>query len=135
VHAPAGEHLAPCDSVVSLAPNTDTAAAVLCADGRLFTTADAAVTWSAPATFAGAIALAPATTGYLVVSAGRPECAGAQLLTVTDALASTVVGCYAMSTPATALPGTVAVSEAAGAIWLWAGDQLVRSTDAGATFK
>ncbi|MEB0002614.1 hypothetical protein QN357_06670, partial [Cryobacterium sp. RTC2.1] len=77
----------------------------------------------------------PATSGYLVVSAGRPECAGAQLLTVTDALVPTVAGCYAVSTPSTAMAGTVAVSEAAGTIWLWAGEQVVRSTDSGATFK
>ncbi|MEB0285055.1 hypothetical protein QN355_00650 [Cryobacterium sp. 10S3] len=107
----------------------------LCGDGRLFTTTDAAVTWSTPATLPGAIALAPATSGYLVVSAGRPECAGAQLLTVTDALVPTVAGCYAVSTPSTAMAGTVAVSEAAGTIWLWAGEQVVRSTDSGATFK
>ncbi|MDY7526486.1 MULTISPECIES: hypothetical protein [unclassified Cryobacterium] len=135
VHAPAGQHPAPCDAVVSLAPRSDTAAAALCGDGRLFTTTDAAVTWSTPATLPGAIALAPATSGYLVVSAGRPECAGAQLLTVTDALVPTVAGCYAVSTPSTAMAGTVAVSEAAGTIWLWAGEQVVRSTDSGATFK
>jgi hypothetical protein len=135
VHAPGADHAAPCTAVVSLAPQSDTAAAALCADGRLFSTTDAAATWSAPATLPGAIALAPASTGYLVVSAGRPECAGAQLLTVTDALVATVAGCYATSTPAAALPGTVAVSEAAGTIWLWAGNTVVRSTDAGATFK
>ncbi|MEB0307655.1 hypothetical protein QN345_20395, partial [Cryobacterium sp. 10I1] len=37
VHAPAGQHPAPCDAVVSLAPRSDTAAAALCGDGRLFT--------------------------------------------------------------------------------------------------
>ncbi|MEA9999649.1 hypothetical protein QN367_11105 [Cryobacterium sp. RTS3] len=135
VHAPGAEHAAPCDAVVALAPKSDKAAAALCADGRLFTTTDAAATWSAPAALPGAIAVAPASAGYLVVSAGRPECAGAQLLTVTDALVATVVGCHTTSTPAAALPGTVAVSEAAGTIWLWAGDTVVRSTDAGATFK
>ena len=135
VHAPGADHTAPCDAVVALAPRSDTAAAALCADGRFFATTDAAVTWSAPATLPGAVAVAPAAKGYLVASAGRPECAGVQILTVTDALSATANGCYATSTPAASLPGTVAVSEATGAIWLWAGDQVVRSTDSGVTFQ
>ncbi|TFC08841.1 hypothetical protein [Cryobacterium sp. MDB2-33-2] len=135
VHAPGADHAAPCDAVVALAPKGDKAAAALCADGRLFTTTDAAATWSAPVALPGAIAVAPADTGYLVVAAGRPQCAGAQLLTVTDALVATVEGCHTTSTPAAALPGTVAVSEAGSTIWLWAGDTVVRSTNAGATFK
>ena len=134
VHSPAGVLAAPCDDVVALAPRDAELAAVLCADGRVFATADGATTWSGPTTIAGAIALARTVDGYVAAAAGTADCAGLQTLTLTSELAVTPAGCLPLDAPAASLPGTVAISDGAGTLWVWHGDTLNRSTDLGATW-
>lgn len=135
VHSPTGDHAAPCDAVVALAPRDSKSAAVLCANGQGYTTADTASSWSGPATIPGAIALAAVDTGYFAASAGRADCAGVQILSLTNELASTPIGCYPLVEPAETLSGNVALSHASGTIWLWAASSLVRSADNGATWR
>ena len=134
VHSPAGVLAAPCDDVVALAPRDAEVATVLCADGRLFATADGASTWSEPTTITGAIALARTADGYVAAAAGTADCAGLQTLALTRELAVTPVGCLPLDAPAASLPGTVAISDGAGTLWVWHGDTLDRSTDLGATW-
>ena len=135
IHSPSGSAMAPCDAVVSLAVINDKAAAALCADGRLFATEDAAVTWSSPASIPGAVALTATDTGYLAAAVGRAECAGLQLLTLTPTLEATEFGCYKTDAQPASLAGNVAVSTAADTLWLWAVGAFVRSADGGANWQ
>jgi hypothetical protein len=41
-------------------------------------------------------------------------------------------GCAGTISPA---PGTVAIGGGSGAVWLWAGDSVLRSTDGGVSWK
>jgi hypothetical protein len=162
LHGPDGMQPAPCDAVVALAPGSsgssaDTAA-VLCADARIFTTADAAASWSAPLTVPGALALTATPGGYLALAAGaaaatRPTatpaataapatCLGLGVIDLgidsadpAGAPTATVTGCYVTAETAAALAGNIAVSASADdTLWLWIGDLTLRSTDAGRTW-
>jgi len=136
VHSPSGDVKAPCADVIALAPRDNNAAAVLCADHALFITTDAAEKWSEPVSVAGAVNLTVARTGYIVVAAGLPECAGVQVLALTvQPLKASSTGCLPVDAPPKTLPGTVAVSEAAGTLWLWAGNVFKRSSDGGTTWQ
>ena len=141
VHGPDGLATAPCDAVVTIAPSLGDAgsAAVLCADGRLFATTDAAATWSPPVTVAGMVTLTATSTGYVAVatttSATTPaDCIGVDLVVLTADLAPTVTGCYPTEQTPAALAGNVAVAAADDTVWLWIGDATLRSTDAGRTW-
>jgi hypothetical protein len=135
VHSPIGAAKAPCAAVVVLAPRDAKNAAVLCGNGEVYATADAAVTWSDPVAAPGALNITSTNSGYLAATVGRSECAGIQLLSLSTDLASTPTGCYPVVEPVKTLVGTVAVSSAAGTIWLWAGNSVVRSLDGGATWN
>lgn len=142
VHGPDGLAPAPCDAVVTLAASSDDAdsAAVLCTDGRLFATTDAAATWSPPVTVAGMVTLTGTPTGYLAVTttvtarsatADPATCAGVNLVALSVDLVPTVTGCYETEETPTALAGNVAVAVADDTLWLWIGDATARSADAG----
>jgi hypothetical protein len=137
VHSPAGDQSAPCDAVVTLAPRDAEAAAVLCANGGVYATSDGAASWSPPATVSGAISLTATESGYLAAVAGRAACAGVQVLSITNDLASAPgpAGCFPVVEPAETLSENVAMSAAHATIWLWAGNMLVRSSDSGSTWR
>ncbi|MDJ0338402.1 hypothetical protein [Cryobacterium sp. PH31-O1] len=145
VHGPDGLAPAPCDAVVTLAASSADAdsAAVLCADGRLFATTDAATTWSPPVTVAGMVTLTATPTGFSAVTtavtassatADPATCAGVNLVALNADLVATVTGCYETDETPAALAGNVAVAVADDTLWLWIGDATVRSTDAGRTW-
>ncbi len=152
LHGPDGVQPAPCDAIVALAPgSSELAAAVLCADTHVFATTDAAVSWSAPLTVPGALALTATPDGYLAVAAGatggQPTadpavCLGVSVINLSldsagdaaGALAATTTGCYVTAEAPAALAGNVAIASADGALWLWIGDATVRSTDTGRTW-
>ncbi|WP_104083271.1 hypothetical protein [Cryobacterium sp. Y11] len=133
VHGPDGDAPAPCDSVVHLAASTSDSAAVLCADGRLFTTADAAATWSAPVALPGMVTLTATDTGYLAVvtSADPTDCRGVNIVPLTETLEAAGATCFETDLAPTALAGNVAVSTADDTLWLWIGDATLRLTAAG----
>ena len=135
VHSPAGDTTAPCDAVVSLAVRDDKSAAALCGDGQLFATTDAAATWSEPTPARGVINLTATDSGYIVAAVGDAECAGVQLLAFAEALTISPTGCLVDASPPATLSGNVAMSAAAGTVWLWADETLARSDDLGVTWK
>lgn len=136
VHSPTGDVAAPCDSVIALAPRDADAAAVLCADQTIHATTDGAATWAKSVAVPGAVNLTVTQTGYIYTAVGLPECAGVQLIALSaKPLKITPTGCLPVETPAETMPGNVAVSEAAGTVWLWAGDVFKRSQDEGATWQ
>ncbi|TFD66499.1 hypothetical protein E3T47_08475 [Cryobacterium ruanii] len=156
LHGPDGVQTAPCDAVVALAPGASAdAAAVLCADARIFTTADAAASWSAPLTVPGALTLTATPGGYLALAAGpapvttQPTatpapatCLGLGVIDVSvdpadpaGAPIASATGCYVTDEAPAALAGNIAVSVADDdTVWLWIGDLTLRSTDAGQTW-
>jgi hypothetical protein len=130
VHSPVGSRPGPCpDALVDLAPRSGVEAAVLCADGSVHRTLDAAATWAAVGAVPGAVALADAGTEHLVAALGSARCAHG--VEVVIAGASQPVACV----PAPdAAPGQVALSVAGKAAWLWAGDVVAVSRDGGRTW-
>jgi hypothetical protein len=136
VHTPAGTTDAPCDSVVALASRTDTEAGVLCSDTRVFTTPDGGGTWSNSVTIRGAVNLAVTEMGYVIATVGLPECAGVQLIALSVEPPTAIpTGCLPVYEPAETMQGNVALTEAAGTLWVWAGDSLQRSTDQGTSWR
>jgi hypothetical protein len=152
VHGSTGLAPAPCDAVVSLAASSTDAdsAAVLCADGRIFGTMDAAASWSAPVIVPGVLALAAADTGYLALAAGTASgattsdptvCLGLSVIDLsvdpagdTADLIPSATGCYLTAEPPAELASNIAVASADDTVWLWIGDLTVRSIDAGQTW-
>lgn len=138
VHTPSGDVAAPCVSVVDLAnrPDSNGAAAITCADTNIFTTTDFGSTWSVPLKGDGIVNLAVTEMGYLLVTVGLPECAGVQLTALSvNPTTATPTGCLPVDVPAETMQGNVAVSEAAGTLWVWAGDSVMRSIDQGTSWQ
>ena len=133
VHSPAGDRPAPCAAVVDVAVVSDAQAAVLCSDQRLFRTADGAASWDAGTPVAGAAAVASGDGSYVVAASGASDCAGTGISSTGVAAGSPVepIGCAPASVTT---PGAVALSEAAGSVWLWAGDDVSVSRDGGRTW-
>ena len=134
VHSPSGDRSAPCSTVVAIAPSDLKSAAVLCADHTVYATSDAAASWTPPIPVPGASNLAVSAQGYLVTAAADSRCAGVRLVTLAgNPLAATSTACL----PLAAAPPAdqVAVSQASGTLWVWAGDSLKRSSDGGATWQ
>lgn len=137
VGTPSGAVDAPCATgAIAIAPSSDSAAAVLCADGTVATTADAGAAWSTPVEVAGAQALAPTSGGYVVARLGGSACAGVGLVVLSSEGA--VVGesgCVSVTGALESFAGQVAVSDGGGTWWVWVGESLVRSADRGATWS
>lgn len=137
VHAPGGDVQAPCPAgVVALSVSRTDAAAALCRDGGVASTVDGGATWGAVTAIAGAQALAPQPDGYLAAVLGSEGCAGIAIMTLDAAAAApTMVGCRESGANSAELAGRIALSESGdGTLWLWAGDDLARSADRGATW-
>ena len=140
IHSPSGDFAAPCVNVLAFAAHDANRAAVLCADQTVHLTTDAAQSWPMSALIPGVMNVAPSTRGYVIASVGAPDCAGVELLALSEGgdEATTDVtrtGCLPTAAVPDSLAGNIALSEAAGALWLWAGDMLSRSGDGGATWQ
>ncbi|TFC89943.1 hypothetical protein [Cryobacterium sp. TMT3-29-2] len=133
VHGPTGTFPAPCTSVIALAPRTDSTAALLCSDGSLFRTDDGAATFGSGIALPGAANLTVSDDGYIIVATDQAGCAGAQLLATPQELDGVLTpgGCR----EAAVTPGDLAVASADGIVWLWAGDEMSKSSDRGATWQ
>jgi hypothetical protein len=134
VHSPAGDKPAPCPAVVAIAASDAKSAAILCADHTAYVTSDAAVTWSRPLAVPGAGNLAVSAKGFVATASADSRCVGVRLVSLSGVpLAVGTTACL----PLDALPTAdhVAVSEASGTLWVWAGGSLKRSGDGGATWQ
>ena len=131
VHSPSGAFAAPCAVVTSLAVTDDSRAAVLCADGQLRATADGAATWGAAVPAPGVVDLTASSTGYLLAGTGG-SCEGVAVSSwAATGGVLTDVGCASGAAPAA---GQLAVAARAGSAWLWSGDDVLVSTDGGASW-
>ena len=135
VHAPGGVVQPACTSgVAAVSVSGTAAAAALCTDGSIAATIDGGLTWGASTALPGVQALAPQPDGYLAAVLGSDGCAGVAIMTLDRAgAAPTPIGCRETAADPAALAGQIALSETgAGTLWLWAGDELLRSADRGA---
>jgi hypothetical protein len=131
VHSPSGDRAAPCP-VIGLAVISDTRAGVLCGDGTIHRTTDGANSWDAGTVVGGAVALTTDAGTYLVGSLGAADCDGVAVASLAETATETVpVGCAPATTD---VPGGVAVSAAAGSLWIWAGETVLVSRDGGSTW-
>jgi len=134
LHSPSGNFTAPCATALALAARDTSGAAVLCSDGTIYLTADAATTWSAPVEIPGALTVTGSGDGYTVAVAGDESCDGVQLVGLSETADVDPLGCLPSGQTPESLVGNVAVSVADDTMWLWAGDALVRSGDGGKTW-
>ncbi|MGC5629543.1 WD40/YVTN/BNR-like repeat-containing protein [Georgenia sp. Z1344] len=124
-----GEVDAPCE-VAGLAGFDDNAAALLCTDGSLTVSNDGGASWTTAAEETNAVAIGLTLQGY-VLAGSDEECAGTQIWTAGVEGDTAPVGCAEdVQTEA----GQTAVSGAGGAMWLWADDETLVSTDGGSTW-
>lgn len=132
VHSPNGDVAAPCPAVVGLAVNGAGTAAVLCANRDVYRTTDGGRDWGNPTNAPAAVAIGSTASGYAIAATGQDGCSGIAVSTLdTGTGAAAPAGCAGIGAP----PGDVAISGSAGAIWLWAGDTVLRSTDGGSTWR
>lgn len=138
VHTVSGNVVAACESVVRLAAVAREVkpADILRADQTVFRTTTSGQTWSQSVSVPAAVNLGVTTMGYVIATVGLPECAGVQLIALSDQAPSpSSTGCLQVATPSETLPGNVAVSDAAGTLWVWVGDEVKRSLDEGAAWE
>lgn len=114
----------PCEPV-DLAALDAAEAAVLCTDGTLALTADGGASWGEEEAALDAVAIGVADDGYVLAGAHEDCEDGAVALLASDGEALGEPSC------APAQEGSVAVSATAGALWLWADNEVYVSTDGG----
>ena len=114
-------------AVLDLAALSPSAARVLCADGRVRSTANTGSSWTDSGQVSGAVALAvpsasPAQT--YVARLDAPDCAGVQVERVDQTAATS---CVKTAVPTGA--GQISLSLVGGGGWLAIGETTMRSTD------
>jgi hypothetical protein len=135
LHSPAGDFAAPCTDVIAIAVRDTDRAAVLCSDQSVWTTIDSGATWPSTVGIPGAMQITGAEGGYRVALVGASDCAGVQLISFSDDVSASGSVCFPVAADPAALVGNIAVSEAENVVWLWVGEQLVRSLDGGLTWQ
>lgn len=135
VISPSGQVDAPCAPVVQLAPRSPQSAMVLCSDSTVISTTDSGGSWSVPQSVAGTVAMTSTDTGWMLAAAGSEQCAGVQIIELSEDLALTERGCLPFYQPAQELSGSVAMSSADDTLWLWTDAGVTLSVDGGVTWR
>ena len=135
VVGPTGSADSPCGQVVSLAPTSQTAAAVLCSDQTVFVTDSGGADWIGPVSAPSTVGISASVEGYRLASVGYAGCAGIQLGSLLPGqYAVELTGCLPIETITAESAADIAVSEADGSVWVWTQDQVSRSSNGGATW-
>lgn len=140
IHGPRAEVPLPCATAVDLAGLDLSRAGLLCTDGGVWLTADGGVSWARAGTVADAVAIAPTADGYLLAALRPDTCAGVGVFPVASDGAGTSEAAAAGAGPLGCapiegvVPGEVALAVAGSEVWMWAGDAVLRSSDAGLTW-
>lgn len=135
VHSPAGDIAAPCTNVLVIAADDEDSAAVLCSDQSVWITNDSGATWPDKVAVLGGMNLAASEQGYRAAVLGAPGCVGVQVVTIVQSAPPVASGCFPTVSDPASLAGAVALTEADGNVWLWAGEAFVRSADGGVTWQ
>ncbi|MBD8703987.1 hypothetical protein [Frigoribacterium sp. CFBP 13712] len=139
IHSPSGDRVSPCSAstAVSLAPASDTSAAVLCADRTLFQTIDAGASWSDSLAVPGAVAITDSSGEYVLASEGLADCQGLAISEIPSSVTNeegVPIGCAGNETLPTSAGENVTLAASSGSVWLSAGDATVVSVDGGVTW-
>jgi hypothetical protein len=126
IHTGGAVQPAPCPAALQLASSANSTA-VLCAD-TVFTRAGDGTWASAPVP--GVLALAPSGSGYTLAVAGAAGCPGVSIQSLPVGGSPAAVGCDASVTE----PVEVTLAQQGQTLWLWSGDAVAVSADAGATW-
>ena len=136
VVSPSGSVDSPCGAVVSLAPASQSASAVLCSDQTVFMTDSGGANWIGPVSVPGAVGMSVSVAGYRLASIGQADCAGIQMgLVLPGQSGVEVSGCLVSESVTAVSLADVGLSEAGGSVWLWTQDQVSRSADGGVTWE
>lgn len=115
-----------------LAVGTETSVAVLCENTAVATSSDAGANWRMSEPFPGAAAITGIGQTYYLAQTGQPDCDGTLVLALGPDLVPTVSSCVLGG----GSPSETAISAATGgSLWLWRGDQVVKSLDGGANWQ
>lgn len=140
VHGPAAEVPLPCGGAVELAGLDADRAGLLCTDGGVWLTADGGAAWAQAGSVPDAVTIAPTADGYLLAVVRPATCAGVGVFPVAADGAGTSeagapdaapLGCAPIEG---ATPGQIALAAAGANVWMWSGDTVIRSVDAGLTW-
>lgn len=120
-----------CQQVTGLVGLDTNNAAALCGDGALYWTADGGAQWQLGATVPGlaAIASGPETT---IIAAGygvEPSCEGVSVHQIAGSGTNEFIGCATVSDHLELDPAEVAIGGTGDDLWLWIGDEILRSQD------
>jgi hypothetical protein len=134
INSPQAIVTAPCDEPVSIAPRSDSSAALVCGDRNVYRTQDGGATWSDGLLVPGIVAMDSDTDGYVIASTGETTCTGAQIFELSDTAGSTpaVIGCSPGSISSSRTD--IAMSAAGESLWLNAGQNAIVSVDGGRTW-
>lgn len=120
-----------CATPVDFAVRNDNEAAVICEDGVLRTTADAAVTWQEPEVDSLAISATAVDSGYLIAAVRHDECPGVRLVVLRAADAGQEDrACL----PAFDETDPVDLAVLGDDVWAWVGSEVGVSRDGGVTW-
>jgi len=134
VKAAGGHRSRPCgDRLVDLASIDLQRAAVLCGKGTVLATTDAGKSWAGRGTLAGAAALGTSGNEFLAASIGG-SCSGVTVTRFDGQSAIQDSSGVCVSSADGAKSGDVALDGSGSTVWLWAGDQVLTSTDGGKTW-
>lgn len=135
-----GGDAAPCDAdMVDFAGLSNTVAMVLCTDGDLQATTDSGASWGSAGSADGGVAIAPQLNpdsevqSYLLASL-EADCEGVVVRVIGTSgggAGDDPTGCAEVGQ---AEAGSVAVALNGETAWLWAGDEVLVSTDGGASW-
>lgn len=129
VHTPVGARSLPC-AAVSLSAEFSRAI-VVCADASYSVSEDAGANWSAPIAAPYAVAAGTTASGFLLVTAGSPECTGIRTHLSTPVEFGAPGSCITSADAAS----PVAVAGSPVGAFLWSGDAIYRSFDEGVSWQ
>jgi len=122
---PAGEVSLPCEAVSLVGAGQR--AIALCNDSGVTVSEDGGSNWAAPVAVPAASAVGVAANGFIVASTAEPGCEGVRTRILTNGSLGEPGGCVESGAAAE----DVAIAASPSALYLWLGDQLVRSYDGG----
>lgn len=127
LHGPGNQPVsAPCP--VARLSVSDAAVAALCVDGSIALTLDEGTTWRQTSARLGAQDISVYGQTLYLAQAGTASCSGTLVESLAPDLETVSESC--LETVLAPANTAIAASEG-GALWLWAGDQILRSTDGG----
>jgi hypothetical protein len=133
---PGSAKATPCkdEHVIGLASSSKSDALLVCTRGTVMVTTDSGKSWNAAGELVGTTAVGGGGDRFWIAGK-RENCDGVALrsLSLTGGKISSDRTLCVVGLPLT--PGEIAIDVADKAIWLWAGDEIRVSTDAGRTWK